>query len=295
MRARLAPMRTHDRDRALDLREAIHHTGYYPDVVADGVAGAVAGEEVVSFYVHHEPTFDRDEIRRHLTVVVLTPSRLVVAHTDEHAADDLIAEPYTSTSTEAIALSTVKSVVVTRMVTNPTSGSAPAGRGRGHHRLGRRQPDRPRAGRLPGPRVRGRPRLHRRAGLRRLLASASRPPPTAPTRSRGCWPSPTPCRRAPRAREPDRRAGLRRAGLREPFAGRRRARGGCGHRGQAPARRAAPEVWCCRKPRRTSCSWSTASGRGCWSGTPRRRRTSPRCSVARRPAPPASRRRPRPA
>ena len=118
-------MRTHDRDRALDLREAIHHTGYYPDVVADGVAGAVAGEEVVSFYLHHEPTFDRDEIRRHLTVVVLTPSRLVVAHTDEHAADDLIAEPYTSTSTEAIALSTVKSVVVTRMVANPTEGSAP--------------------------------------------------------------------------------------------------------------------------------------------------------------------------
>jgi hypothetical protein len=59
-------------------------------------------------------------------VVVLTPSRLIVAHTDEHAADDMIPEPYTSTSTEAIALSTVRSVVVTRMVTNPTSGPAPA-------------------------------------------------------------------------------------------------------------------------------------------------------------------------
>ena len=47
-RARLATMRTHDRDRALDLREAIHRTGYYPDVVADGVAAAVAGEDVVS-------------------------------------------------------------------------------------------------------------------------------------------------------------------------------------------------------------------------------------------------------
>ena len=116
---------THDRDRALDLREAIHRTGYYPEVVADGVAGAVAGEGVVSFYVHHEPTFDRDEIRRHLTVVVLTASRLVIAHTDEHDADDLIPEPYTSTSTEAIALSSVRSVVVTRMVTDPTSGPTP--------------------------------------------------------------------------------------------------------------------------------------------------------------------------
>ena len=53
-------MRTSDRDRALDLREAIQHTCYYPEVVTDGVAGAIAGEDVVSFYVHHEPTFDRD-------------------------------------------------------------------------------------------------------------------------------------------------------------------------------------------------------------------------------------------
>jgi hypothetical protein len=45
-------------------------------VVADGVAGAVAGEQVVGFFVHHEPTFDRDEVRRHLSVVVLTPTRL---------------------------------------------------------------------------------------------------------------------------------------------------------------------------------------------------------------------------
>ena len=80
---------TEDRDRTLELREAIEHTGYYPEVVRDGVQAAVAGEQVVSFYVHHEPTFERDEVRRHLTVVVLTPSRLILAHTDEHAPDDL--------------------------------------------------------------------------------------------------------------------------------------------------------------------------------------------------------------
>ena len=108
-----------------DLREAIDRTGYYPEVVADSVLGAVAGEEVVSFFVHHEPTFDRDEVRRHLTVVVLTPSRLILAHTDEHAGDDLLPEPYTSTSTEAVRLSAVRSVVVTRMITNPTEGMQP--------------------------------------------------------------------------------------------------------------------------------------------------------------------------
>ncbi|HEU4811879.1 MAG TPA: DUF5998 family protein [Nocardioides sp.] len=121
MRSRTAE----DHDRTLELRDAIDRTGYYPDVVADGVDSAVAGEQVVSFFVHHEPTFERDEVRRHLSVVVLTPTRLVLAHTDEHAADDLLPEPYTSTSTEAILLSSVRSVVVTRMITNPTSGPTP--------------------------------------------------------------------------------------------------------------------------------------------------------------------------
>ena len=114
-------------DRAYELRDEIHRTGYYPEVVAEGVEGAVAGEQVVSFFVHHEPTFDRDEVRRHLSVVVLTPTRLVIAHSDEHEGDDLLPEPYTSTSTEAIRLSSVKSVVVTRMIANPAAGpSRPA-------------------------------------------------------------------------------------------------------------------------------------------------------------------------
>ena len=112
-------------DTAGHLKAAIERTGYYPDVVIDWVAAAVAGEEVVDFYVHHEPTIERDEVRRHITVVVLTPSRLILAHTDEHAGDELLPEPYTSSSTEAISLSSVKSVVVTRMVTNPTEGPQP--------------------------------------------------------------------------------------------------------------------------------------------------------------------------
>jgi hypothetical protein len=115
---------TRTEDRALELRKAIDRTGYYPEVVADGVRAAVAGEQVVSFFVHHEPTFDHDEVRRHLSVVVLTPSRLILAHTDEHPGDDLLPQPYTSTSTETVRLSAVKSVVVTRMVANPDNGPA---------------------------------------------------------------------------------------------------------------------------------------------------------------------------
>jgi len=109
-------------DHSREMRAAIERTGYYPDVVFDGVSTALAGEQAVAFFVHHEPTFEHDEVRRHLSVLVLTPSRLILAHTDEHAGDDLLPEPYTSTSTEAVALSAVKSVVVTRMVTAPAKG-----------------------------------------------------------------------------------------------------------------------------------------------------------------------------
>lgn len=115
---------TRPADPAAALRAAIERTGYYPEVVVDGVEGAIGGEEVVAFYVHHEPTIERDEVRRHITVAVLTTSRLIQVHTDEHAGDQMLPQPYTSTSSEAVALAAVKSVVVTRMTTNPTKGAS---------------------------------------------------------------------------------------------------------------------------------------------------------------------------
>ena len=116
---------TRDLDVSDDLRREIHRTGYYPEVVADGVFSAAGGEEVVSYFVHHETTFDHEEVRRHLTALLLTPTRLVIAHTDENPGDDLLPEPYTSTTTEAVTLTSIRTVVVTRMVANPTEGVAP--------------------------------------------------------------------------------------------------------------------------------------------------------------------------
>jgi hypothetical protein len=109
-------------DRTDDLQVAIEKSGYYPDVVWHAVSSAVASEPVLSYLVHHEPTIDeRDEVRRHVTVLVLTPSRLILAHTDEHPPDDMLPAPYTSSSSEAITLSAIRSVVVNRMVANPAS------------------------------------------------------------------------------------------------------------------------------------------------------------------------------
>ncbi len=110
-------------NQSAELRAAIDRVGYYPAVVADAVEAAVSGDTVTSFVIHHEPTFDQDEVRRHVTVLVLTPSRLVVAHTDEHPPDDLLPEPYASTSTEAVPITSIGSVAVTRMVANPAKAS----------------------------------------------------------------------------------------------------------------------------------------------------------------------------
>jgi hypothetical protein len=106
----------------------VERAGYYPTLVCDVLEVAVAGEEVRSYLVYPETTFDRDEVRRHVTVLVLTPTRLVVAHADDHEPDALSPEPYASASTEAVALRQVRSVVLTHAVTRPEkhrSGATP--------------------------------------------------------------------------------------------------------------------------------------------------------------------------
>ena len=106
-------------DASAALREAIDRCGYYPDVVTDSLAVAIAGEPIRAFMLQHEPTFDRDEVRRHNPLRALTPTRLIDGHTDEPAADELIRAPNASTSTEAIPLQRVNAVVVNRVVPNP--------------------------------------------------------------------------------------------------------------------------------------------------------------------------------
>ena len=103
----------------LDLRSQVERAGYYPALVCDVLDVAVAGEDVRSHLVYAETTFDRDEVRRHVTVLVLTPTRLVVAHADDNEPDALSPEPYASATTEAVPLRQVRSVVLSHAVTHP--------------------------------------------------------------------------------------------------------------------------------------------------------------------------------
>jgi hypothetical protein len=105
-----------------DLRAAVERSGYYPGLVTDAVASALGLEPVTAFFVHHDAIFDPGmEVRRHMTVLALTPTRLVYSHTDEHPAAEPDGRPRAETSTEAIRFSRVSSVSLTRVVPDPAS------------------------------------------------------------------------------------------------------------------------------------------------------------------------------
>jgi hypothetical protein len=103
------------------LTKDVERAGYYPALVCDVVESAVAGDEVVSHLVHQETTFDQDTVRRHITVLALTASRLVVAHADDQAADHDNPEAVATATSESIPLGAVRGVMLTHVVAAPDS------------------------------------------------------------------------------------------------------------------------------------------------------------------------------
>jgi Family of unknown function (DUF5998) len=104
------------------LRAAIERSGYYPGLVYDAVASALGSEPVTAYVVHHDAIFDPGmEVRRHMTVLALTPTRLLYSHTDEHPAEEPDGRPRAETSTEAIRFSRIASVALTRVVLDPAA------------------------------------------------------------------------------------------------------------------------------------------------------------------------------
>ncbi len=111
-----------------DLRRDLDSTGYYPELVADVLGVAIAGEEVVAHLVQAETTFDAAEVIRHETVLVLTLSRLVTAHIDDHEADAEHPQASAMATTEAVPLAEIRSVALTHVVDAPADHHRAAGR-----------------------------------------------------------------------------------------------------------------------------------------------------------------------
>ena len=102
-----------------DLTRAIERAGYYPALVGDVVQSALGEEPIVSHLVHQETTFDQDSVRRHVTVLALTATRLVVAHADDHTDERPDHADTATATTECVPLGAVRGVMLTHVVTNP--------------------------------------------------------------------------------------------------------------------------------------------------------------------------------
>lgn len=118
----------------------IERAGYYPALVADVLRAALGQDQVDSHLVHQETTFDQASVRRHITVLALTASRMVIAHADDSAdesADDpadgaagdaaadaapvQAAGAVATATTESVPLHAVKGVMLTHVVPDPAA------------------------------------------------------------------------------------------------------------------------------------------------------------------------------
>src|SRR3954466_6070474 len=102
-----------------ELRAEIDACGYFPELVEDAIRLALGNEELLDFVVHHEPTFNHDEIHRHATVLARPPTRLIVGHTDDQPAEPPATGTPAASSTESVGLMKINTVVLTRVVSRP--------------------------------------------------------------------------------------------------------------------------------------------------------------------------------
>lgn len=107
------------------LRDRVDECGLFPELVEDSVSTALGDETVVDFLVQHEATVGPEGIIRHLTVLVLTPGRLIVSHTDEET--DARGADTAVTTSESVPLRLLGVITVSRVLSHPERyGSAEA-------------------------------------------------------------------------------------------------------------------------------------------------------------------------
>ncbi|MBP2414916.1 hypothetical protein JOF48_003715 [Arthrobacter stackebrandtii] len=105
--------------RGSDLEAALQRSGFYPRLVADVVNDALDGQASLSHLVHLETHFDRNEVHRHITVLVLTTDMLVITHVDDHQLDEDGEQMVAQVSTESVPVSQIQSVVLSYIYAQP--------------------------------------------------------------------------------------------------------------------------------------------------------------------------------
>ncbi|MCA4132723.1 DUF5998 family protein [Arthrobacter sp. M4] len=101
------------------LDQALERAGFYPRLVGDVVDDALDGRDCLAHLVHLETHFDRAEVRRHITVLVLTDDMLVITHVDDQQLDEAGQQIVAQISTESVPVAQIRSVVLSYMYAQP--------------------------------------------------------------------------------------------------------------------------------------------------------------------------------
>lgn len=101
------------------LDQALVRAGFYPSLVADVVSDALDGRNQLGHLVHLETHFDRTEIHRHITVLVLTEDMLVITHVDDQQLDGEGQQVVAQVSTESVPVSQIRSVILSYLYSQP--------------------------------------------------------------------------------------------------------------------------------------------------------------------------------
>ncbi|APX31640.1 hypothetical protein BH708_01695 [Brachybacterium sp. P6-10-X1] len=108
-----------------DLLTELETAGYFPQTAAQSVQRSLHGGRPLAHLVRPETTFDGPEVRRHLTILVLTATHLLVTHLDDDPADALNPSQVVST-TERVRLKGIFSTGISQVF--DTDGQRTPGR-----------------------------------------------------------------------------------------------------------------------------------------------------------------------
>lgn len=108
---------------SVTLAQAVQGAGYYPALANHVLRSAIGGEEVRAHFVHTETTFDSSEVRRHMTVLVVTDRRLIRVHMDDGAGHSAEGIHEASATVESAFLKRISNMALTHVVHEPENFS----------------------------------------------------------------------------------------------------------------------------------------------------------------------------
>ncbi len=112
-----------------ELVSDLQAAGYYPQLAGTMLVESLFDEEIRSHFVHIDTHVDLDSIHRHVTAFAITPTRLLIAHVDDDPAPRPLGQPPRAmTSSEAIELVDIRTVLIGRTYERPAQfepGQAP--------------------------------------------------------------------------------------------------------------------------------------------------------------------------